>query len=200
MTIPASAIVSVQPGVISAGGSGLNLIGLALTENTRIPIGTVQSFSSAAAVISFFGAGDSAKTALANAYFSGNSNATQVPAALLMAQCPLNAVSAYLRGGNISAISLGTLQSYSGTLGLSIDGAVKTASISLSAATSFSNAAQIIANGLLIQGAQVATFTGSIGTSGGTLTPSTTPNTVNPLRSLWVRRVSNACFRFSPYA
>lgn len=168
MTIPASALVSVLPGVISAGGSGLNLIGLFLTENTRIPIGTVQSFASVAAVTSFFGAGDAPKTALATAYFTGNTNATQTPAALLGAQCPLSAVAAYLRGGNISAVTLAALQALNGTLGLSIDGAVKTASINLSAATSFTNAAEIIANGLAIQGAQVATFTGSIG-AGGTI-------------------------------
>src|SRR5579859_4364628 len=33
-----------------------------------------------------------------------------------------------------------------------------------------------------------------------TLTPSTTPKTVSPLRILWVRNVSIACLRFSPYA
>ena len=33
-----------------------------------------------------------------------------------------------------------------------------------------------------------------------TLTPYTTPNTVSALRSLWVRNVSMACRKFSPYA
>jgi len=40
----------------------------------------------------------------------------------------------------------------------------------------------------------------SAATSIMTLTPSTTPKTVSPLRILWVRNVSIACLRFSPYA
>lgn len=168
-TIPASAIVAVNPGVISAGGSGLNLIGLLLTNNTRIPIGTVQSFATAAAVSSFFGA-TAPEAGLAATYFAGNSNANLTPAAMLFAQYPSTAVSAYLRGGNISVLPLATLQTYSGVLGVTIDGALKTASISLSGASSFSNAAEIIANGLGIEGVQAATFTGSIGGSAGPTT------------------------------
>lgn len=165
-TIPASALVNVLPGVISAGGSGLNLIGLCLTNSTRVPIGSVQSFASQAAVAAFFGA-TAQEATLAATYFTGQNNASQVPAALLFAQYPSVAVSAYLRGGNISSLTLAQLQALNGSLGLTIDGALKTASISLAAATSFSNAAAIIANGLLIQGPQAATFTGSIGGSAG---------------------------------
>ena len=51
MTIPASHFVSVVPSVISAGGSALNLQGLALTSGTRVPIGQVLSFPTAAAVM-----------------------------------------------------------------------------------------------------------------------------------------------------
>ena len=59
-------------------------------------------------------------------------------------------------------MTLATLQSFNGTLAVTIDGAPFTASINLSAATSNSNAAEIIANDLGIDGVQVATFTGSI--------------------------------------
>ena len=55
--IPASAIVSVNPGVISAGGTGLSLNGLFLTSSTRVPVGTVASFPTYAAVLAYFGAG-----------------------------------------------------------------------------------------------------------------------------------------------
>jgi hypothetical protein len=168
-TIPASAIVSVQPGVLSAGSFGLNLIGLVLTNNTRVPIGTVLSLSTAAAVANYFGA-SSQEAALAATYFEGEQNATLTPAALLFAQYPSSAVGAYLRGGNLSSVSLATLQTYSGVLGLTINGTLQTASISLSGAASFSNAAEIIGNTLGIEGPQVATFTGSIGGTGGAST------------------------------
>ena len=56
MSIPASAIVQVNPGVINAGGQALALNGLILTANTAIPIGSVQPFASSTAVSAFFGA------------------------------------------------------------------------------------------------------------------------------------------------
>jgi Protein of unknown function (DUF3383) len=166
-TIPASVIVNVNPGVIGAGGAGLNLIGLFLTNNPRVPIGTVQSFSSPASVSSFFGA-TSQEAGLSQTYFNGDQNELSTPASVLFAQYPSQVVSAYLRGGNTSSISLAALQAFNGNLGVTIDGSLKTASINLAAATSFSNAAEIIGNSLGIQGAQVATFTGSIGAAGGT--------------------------------
>ena len=54
-SIPARAIVNVLPNVISAGGSGLDLIGLILTDSTQIPLGSVLSFASAADVSAYFG-------------------------------------------------------------------------------------------------------------------------------------------------
>ena len=54
-TIPASTLVSVEPSVISAGGNALDIIGLFLTTNTRVPVGAVQSFPSPLAVSNFFG-------------------------------------------------------------------------------------------------------------------------------------------------
>lgn len=164
-TIPASAVVQVNPSVLGAGGQQLDLIGLFLTENTRVPIGTVMSFASVAAVSNFFGA-SSPKVQTAAIYFGGYVGSLTSPGAMLFAQYPIAPVSAYLRGGNLGSLTLTQLQAFNAQLGVVIDGAQKTASISLSAATSFSNAAEIIANGLAIQGAQVAQFTGSIGASG----------------------------------
>ena len=68
MTIPASQIVQVNPGVISAGGNSLALNGLVLTSNTRVPIGSVPSFSNAAAVSAYFGPA-AAEAAFATIYF-----------------------------------------------------------------------------------------------------------------------------------
>jgi hypothetical protein len=145
MTIPASAIVSVNPGVISAGGAALVLNGVMLTNSTSVPIGTVQPFANVTAVSNFFGA-TSTEAALAANYFSGFDNSTQKPGNLLFYQYPSAPVSAYLRSGSLAAMTLTQLQALTGTLTITIDGTVKTStSINLSAATSFSNAATIIA-------------------------------------------------------
>lgn len=166
-TIPASDIVRVTPSVLSAGGNALDLNGLLLTTNTRVPIGSVQSFASADAVSAFFGS-TALEATLADVYFNGFDNSTAKPGAFLMAQYNLGAVAAYVRGGDVSALTTAQIQALSGVLGLTIDGAVKSANISLAAATGFSSAAGIIGSALGIQGPQVATITGSI--AGGTMT------------------------------
>ena len=144
MTIPASNIVQVVPGVISAGGSALNLNGVILTNSSSIPMGTVQSFASAEAVGDWFGA-LSVEKGLADVYFGGFNNATLLPASLLFAQYNDSAVGAYLRSGSLSSVSLADLQALSGTLTVSVSGVSKTSSsINLSSATSYSDAASII--------------------------------------------------------
>lgn len=156
MSIPASDIVDVQPGVVAAGGSAFDLNGLILTADTSIPIGTVQSFANADDVEAFFG-GAAVETQLANVYFLGFDNSTKTPGALLFAQYPTADVAAYLRGGSLAAMTLAQLQALSGTLTVSIDGVAKTStSINLSAATSFSNAATIIAGGFTSLGGTVS--------------------------------------------
>ena len=45
MTIPASAIAKINPGVINAGGEGLVLNALYLTESLSMPTGQVLSFA-----------------------------------------------------------------------------------------------------------------------------------------------------------
>lgn len=166
-SIPASAIVSVTPNVVSAGGTGLDLCGLFLTANTRVPIGTVAAFTSAAAVAAFFG-NSSAEAATATTYFNGFEGSPIKPAQVLFAQYPSAAVPAYLRGGNVSAISLTDLQAITGTLIVTIDGTeVTTASLDLSSAVSFSSAAALIETAI---GHYDAVFTGTI--AGTTLTVS----------------------------
>lgn len=145
MTIPASQIVSVTPNVLSAGGTALDLIGLVLNgTDTRVPIGSVFSFPSAAAVSAFFGpTSQSAKTAAT--YFLGFDNSNKKPGAILFAQYPRAAVAAWLRGGSVASLTLAQLQALTGALILTVNGTTATSSnISLTAATSFSNAATII--------------------------------------------------------
>jgi hypothetical protein len=147
-TIPASALVAVNPGVIGASGGALNLVGLVLTQNTRVPTGQVLSLPTLATVISYFGAA-SQEASVATNYFAGFSNSTAKPGAILFYQQPSASVAAYLRGGNVSGLTLTQLQALTGTLSLTLDGTVKSAaSFSLSAATSFSSAAALIATAL----------------------------------------------------
>jgi hypothetical protein len=177
-TIPASRLVSVTPSVVTAGGNALQVIALMLSTSTRVPIGTVQSFASAQAVSTYFGA-TAAETAAASVYFTGFTNSTATPGSLLFAQYNQAAVQAWLRGGNLSAITLATLQTYSGTLSIVINGVNFNQNINLSAATSFANAAEIIGQTLGITGIQQAVVTGSVGgttmtvsgVTSGTLTP-----------------------------
>lgn len=173
-TIPASQLVSVIPSVLGAGGSGIDVIGLVLTNGTRVPLGTVASFPSGAAVTAYFGSG-TPEDIVANGgdgkgsgYFGGFTNSNKKPAAILFAQYNDANVAAFLRGGDISALTLTQLQAISGSLSVVIDGVTKSGNPSLSAATSFSSAAVVLSDALDIEGAQTAAFTGSI--TGSTLT------------------------------
>ncbi|MDE1905342.1 MAG: DUF3383 domain-containing protein [Rhodospirillales bacterium] len=146
-TIPISAIVQVNPGVLAPAGSAIDLNGLILTQTSTIPIGAVQNFASAAAVGAFFGL-TSTEYAMAQVYFAGIQNGTKAPGLLYFAQYPENAVAAYLRGGTLGTMALTALQALSGTIALTVNGTLYTSSaISLSGATSFSNAATIIQAG-----------------------------------------------------
>lgn len=167
--IPASQIVAVTPSVLSAGGSALDLNGVLLTANTRVPIGQLLSFPSSSAVSAYFGA-TSQEAALAAIYFLGFDNSNVKPGAMLFWQYVWqNPVAAYLWGGSIAGLGLAQLQALSGSLTVSINGSPVTASsINLAAATSFSNAAAIIQAALNIEGPQAAQVTGAI--SGTTLT------------------------------
>lgn len=171
-SIPASAIVTINPGVISAGGTPLTLNGLLLTTSTRIPMGQVLSIPSLAGVIDYFGA-SSDEANQAGVYFSGFDNSNVKPAAMLFAQYPDADVAGWLRGGDVSGYTLTQLQAITGVITVSIDGVAETSSsITLSGATSFSLAASIINQALGVAGPQAAQFTGAI--AGTTLTVSAT--------------------------
>jgi hypothetical protein len=162
-TIPASHYVQVNPSVISGGGLALDLIGLMLTNGKRSPIGSVLSFASAAAVVSYFGSG-SVEANNAAIYFLGFNGSTKKPGSVLLTQYPTGSVGAWLRGGNISNLTLAQLQALAGVLTITIDGTPTTSSaINLSAATSFSSAAGIIGTALGITGPAAATVTGISG-------------------------------------
>ena len=184
-TIPASEIANVTPSVLAAGGSALDLVGLLLTTTARVPIGTVQAFATQAAVATYFGA-SSPEANLATKYFLGFDNSAQKPGSILFAQYNSAAASAFLRGGNVSTLTLAQIQAINGTLSVTIDSVVKSASISLAAATSLSNAAVIITDALVITGVTTAVVTASqgatfTGTGAGTsLTTSAVTGVIHP--------------------
>jgi hypothetical protein len=158
-SIPASAIVNVTPNVVSADGTGLDLGGLVLTTSIRVPVGTVATFTNAAAVAAAFGL-SSGEAAFAGRYFAGFDGSPVKPAQLNFAQYVGLGVAGYMRGGNISAIPLATLQAIAGTITLSINGNVVTsAAINLTGAASFSAAAALIQAAINVND---AAFTGSI--------------------------------------
>ena len=104
-TIPASAIVNVNPGVLSAAGNDLQLLGIEVTQSYRVPVGTVASYPSAAAVAAAFGAG-SVQANNATTYFNGYTGKSAVPQAMLFAQWVAGGVGAWLQSGNINALGL----------------------------------------------------------------------------------------------
>lgn len=176
MSIPASEIVVVNPGVITAGGSAVSLNGLILTNSTAIPLGTVKQFPTALSVSNFFGPASN-EYALASVYFNGYDNSLKKPGNLLMSQYPTAPVAAYLRSGSFSGVTLAQLQAITpGVLTITIDGVVKTSSsINLSSATSFSNAATLIQAAFtggptVVFNAQQSTFDFTSGTTGATST------------------------------
>ena len=144
MTIPASDIVVVNPGVVGSGGNPLALNGVILSTNTLLPTAAVRSFASPDAVKAFFGAA-SAEYAIAQVYFLGFDNSTIKPGTLYFSPYVNTARAAWLQSGNLSAMSLTDLQALSGVLTVTIDGVTKTSSsINLATASSFSDAASMI--------------------------------------------------------
>jgi hypothetical protein len=155
-TIPFSEVVQVVPSVLSANGIAVDLNGLVLTQNALAPNGSVLQFASAADVQDYFGASSDEAT-VANVYFNGYNNGTQLPGDLLMTRYPEAAVAGWLRGGSMASVTLGQLQAFTGTLAITVAGVVQTSgTINLTGATSFSNAATIIQAAFTTPGFTVA--------------------------------------------
>lgn len=170
MSIPASLIASASPSVLSAGGSALDLIGIILTTNSRVPIGSAPKFPTKDAAASYFG-DTSLQASLAAVYFGGFDNSTKKPGSLGFFRYASTAVAAWLRGGSLAAMTLSQLQALSGSLSVVVDGFTwSAASINLASAASFSAAAAAIQTALAATPPTPAVVTGSI--AGTTLTVS----------------------------
>lgn len=144
MSISASQISQVIPGVLPAGGNNASLVTLLLSQNTSTPIGVPVFFTSAEAVGNQYGF-TSPEYEFASVYFAGISNALALPGQLIVMQYPETAVAAWLQSGSLAGVTLAELQAMSGVLTVTCNGTeFASASINLSAATSFSNAASLI--------------------------------------------------------
>jgi len=175
-TVSIQKTIRITPSVLAAGGSALILSGLLLTTSSRVPIGELLQLGSALAVDNYFG-GDSLESRAAAKYFAGFEGSNRKPAKMCFAQYNQDDVGAWLRGGDVSDLTLAELQAISGSLSIDLDGVAAAGNPNLSGATSFSNAAQIIGAALNAYGPNSASFTGSI--SGTTLTASSITGTID---------------------
>lgn len=152
MSIPMSQIIGGAPSVLGTGGNPLSPNGAFLTEDPSIPIGVAQGFPNSAAVSNWFGP-EAPETLMGEDYFAGFIGALSLPDVLYFWQYNASAVGGYLRSATLAAISLATLQGYSGGLIVPVDGRTLTsAAINLAGATSFANAATLIQTGLQTTG------------------------------------------------
>ncbi len=177
MSIPASNLVSALASVLAAGGKALVLNGLVLTQAAALPYGAPLSFPGAQEVSDYFGP-SSEEAAMAAVYFNGFDGSTAKPGALLFARYAQAPISAFLRGGK-NALTLAQVQAITaGTLSITVDGVLKTsATVDLSAATSFSNAAALLTTALGLTGGAAVTYDSTFeafvvtsGTTGATST------------------------------
>ena len=148
MAIPLRKDIQINPGVLPAGGSALDLNGLILTDSAYAQVGSVITFTNKEDVAAYFGSA-SAEFSMAEVYFQGYDNSTKTPGALLFARFNPEAAAAWLRSGSMAAVTLDQLKLLSGVLTLTVDGTSHTsASIDLSTATSFAMAADLIETGI----------------------------------------------------
>ena len=147
MSISASNLVNVIPGVLGAGGNALNFNGVILTTNTDLVAGPPVPFPNYPSVVDFFGA-TIIEAEMAQVYFTGFINATQLPSSLFLARYPQSPIPAFLLGG--PAPTLATLKAFTaGSLSLTIDGTVSAiSSINLSTATSLAGVAVSLTSAL----------------------------------------------------
>ncbi|HCL5936744.1 TPA: DUF3383 domain-containing protein [Citrobacter freundii] len=148
MAIPLRKDIQINPGVLPAGGSALDLNGLILTDSAYAPVGSVITFTNKEDVAAYFGSA-SAEFSMAEIYFQGYDGSTKKPGSLLLARFNPASAAAWLRSGSMASVTLDQLKLLSGVLTLTVDGTAHTsASIDLSTATSFAQAADLIETGI----------------------------------------------------
>lgn len=143
--IPLSRIVAVEPRVVTAGSSDLELNGLFFTRNALISADTlVLSLTSAAAVGAYFGE-DSDEYEVAQIYFGGYTNKFRTPSAINFALRIDEPIAGWMRSGTLVE-TLDELKAVTnGGFSIVIDGtADEVEEVDLSTATSLSGVAALI--------------------------------------------------------
>lgn len=157
-TIPVSQIVTINPAVVGAGGNALSLNAVMLDQSAIVPITSLLGFASADDVGLYFGTNSTQKE-LADNYFLGFDNSTKKPDTLFFGGYANTARAAFLRGQSLAGTTLSQIQAVTGSLTVTVDGAVKTAaSLNLSAASSFTNAATLLTTALGLTGPAAVTW------------------------------------------
>ena len=141
MSIPASTIVSVTPGILSAGGNPLSLNGLVLSENGKLPFGPPVPFPTTSSVSDYFGP-NSTETAIATVYFNGFDNSNVKPNNLFFDRYAKTAIAAFMRGAE-NKLTLAQLAAITtGSLYIVTDGTTATiTTVTLAGSTSFDDVA-----------------------------------------------------------
>lgn len=149
MAIPASQIVQVNPGLLKPGGADLEFNGLLLSESPLIPASQlVLPFPDAESVGDYFGL-ESPEYQAAGIYFLGYNNSFKKPRALYVGARIGKPTNAWLRGAKWQGELADITSAGSGALSVTVNGQAVTAeNISFSAATSMSQAAQILEDAL----------------------------------------------------
>lgn len=166
-SIPASEIVNVSPSVLSAGGSAMALNAALISDSVKF---VAKSYSNPDAVGNDYGT-TSDKYKFAQIYFAGFAGSTVKPSALFIAKYAATDSEARLTGASLRSMSLDELKLVNGEVNVTIDGVLKTGTVNLSAATSFSNAATLIATALTAAvtfDTQLQSFVIESGTTGAT--------------------------------
>ena len=166
-SIPASEIVTVLPSVLGAGGTAMALNAVIISDDVKF---VAKEYSNADAVGNDYGT-TSEKYKFAQIYFSGFTGSTVKPSALFISKYSAVDSAAKLTGASLRSMSLNQLKAITGAISVTINGVLKTGTVKLSAATSFSNAATLIATALTAAvtfDTQLQSFVIASGTTGVT--------------------------------
>ena len=166
-SIPASEIVTVLPSVLGAGGTAMALNAVIISDDVKF---VAKEYSNADAVGNDYGT-TSDKYKFAQIYFNGFTGSTVKPSALFISKYSAVDSAAKLTGASLRSMSLDQLKAITGAISVTIDGVLATGTIDLSTATSFSNAATLIATALTAAvtfDTQLQSFVIASGTTGAT--------------------------------
>ena len=166
-SIPASEIVTVLPSVLGAGGTAMALNAVIISDDVKF---VAKEYSNADAVGNDYGT-TSEKYKFAQIYFNGFTGSTVKPSALFISKYSAVDSAAKLTGASLRSMSLDQLKAITGAISVTINGVLKTGTVNLSAATSFSNAATLIATALTAAvtfDTQLQSFVIASGTTGAT--------------------------------